>query len=202
MRRRSPSPASPLAGDGREPLAAPDRRGVARASVTCRRSGPITLETLSVELARADSALFSARLTGALLIVLRTGDARGSACSSSPISCSKRLVPTVMLLPAVDAHARGLQSGGRIIESWDAQPAFLADVPLRPGVSASPPSMTSHATWPSPPATRVASAARWTSIHDELHLAAAVQQEMLPAALPAGKGFVPVRRALPPPPGT
>src|SRR5262245_3243760 len=97
--------ASPLAGDAesrwqRQIASAWPRYGHAPAF----RS--ISLETLSVELAREDPEGFPHQ-RGAYLIVLGP-EMPGAGLLQLADKLQQRLVPTVMLLPVVDAHARGL----------------------------------------------------------------------------------------------
>lgn len=98
------------------------------------------------------------------------------------------VVPAVVLFPVVDQAARGLQGGGVLVESWDADPAFLAAALATLGERQS----TVRGLLQD-----LAIASRYSGgvsgeidrIHEELNLAAAVQQEMLPRRLPRAPGF-------------
>jgi sigma-B regulation protein RsbU (phosphoserine phosphatase) len=99
----------------------------------------------------------------------------------------QELVPAVLLLPKVDDGARRLQAGGLIVETWDADPALLAPVLF---------ALTERQDAVRSLERDLAIAARYQGgvrgeidrIHDELNLAAAVQQELLPRGLPLING--------------
>lgn len=141
----------------------------------------VPLETVLVVLSEEDGG---AENLGPLAVILGP-DVSGAGLLQLADRLQQRRVPAVLLLPEADVAARGLQSGGLIIESWDAPPAFLADVLF---------ALAEREGTVRDLARDLAIATRYQGgvsgeidrIHDELHLAAAVQQEMLPRALPSG----------------
>jgi sigma-B regulation protein RsbU (phosphoserine phosphatase) len=95
----------------------------------------------------------------------------------------QHLIPAVVLFPTLDAATRRLESGGVIIEGWDADPAFIAAVlfTLRerePAVQGLARDLAIYARYQGGVRGEI------DRIHDELNLAATVQQEMLPRRLP------------------
>lgn len=141
----------------------------------------LSLDALHTSL-RDDAGAESLAEQGPLLIVLGA-ETTGAALLRLADRLQQYRLPAVLLLPVVDAHARGLQSGGLVIEAWDAQPAFLAATLFALGQRQSTVLELSR---------DLAIATRYQGgvsgeidrIHDELHLAATVQQEMLPRGLP------------------
>ncbi|MFN0131192.1 MAG: PP2C family protein-serine/threonine phosphatase [Phycisphaerales bacterium] len=98
------------------------------------------------------------------------------------------VVPAIVLFPVVDQAARALQGGGVLVESWDANPIFLAAALAALGERQS----TVRGLLQD-----LAISSRYSGgvsgeidrIHEELNLAAAVQQELLPRRLPRAPGF-------------
>ena len=124
------------------------------------------------------------KLRGAAPLLIAVGpEVCGSALYQLVDHLQQHLLPAVLLLPQVTPESHKLQSGGVIVESWDADPSFIAAVLFtlieREGTVQSL-------------ARDLAIANRYQGgvrgeidrIHDELNLAAAVQQEMLPRSLP------------------
>ena len=172
--------ASPSAGDAQgrwgSQIAAAWPRFVSRPDIQS-----MTLERLTAALRSDDEGSHLAD-HGPLLVVLGP-EVTGGTLLQLADRLQQRMLPAVLLLPTVDAHARGLQSGGLIIEAWDAQPAFLAAALFALGQRQSTVLELAR---------DLAIATRYQGgvsgeidrIHDELHLAAAVQQEMLPRTMP------------------
>jgi phosphoserine phosphatase RsbU/P len=121
------------------------------------------------------------------IVVVLGPDACGSSLYQMVDRLQQGMLPALILLPAVEASTRQLQSGGIIIESWDADPSFLAAVLFTLAERQSTVRSLSR---------EVAILARYQGgmrgemdrIHDELNLAAAVQQEMLPRTMPTVEG--------------
>ncbi len=140
-----------------------------------------TLETLDAAL--LDEVLAAELTEGGPLLLVLGPEVTGATLLRLADRLQQRMVPTVMLLPTVDTHARGLQSGGLIVEAWDAQPTFLAAALFALGQRQS---TVMELARDLAIATRYQGGVRGEidRIHDELHLAATVQQEMLPRDLP------------------
>lgn len=146
---------------------------------------PFGLEPLLAQLGTPDHARALAQ-TAPLVIILGP-DACGSLLYHLVDRLQQSVLPAVILLPAVDAATRRLQSGGILIESWDAQPAFLAAALF---------ALAERQTAVRSLQRELAILSRYQGgvrgeidrIHDELNLAAAVQQEMLPRTLPEVPG--------------
>jgi phosphoserine phosphatase RsbU/P len=126
-------------------------------------------------------------LQSAPLLIAVGPDLRGTALYQLIDHLQQHLIPAVVLLPQVDSSTRQLQTGGVIIESWDADPAFLAAALF---------ALHERESTVRGLARDLAIYARYQGgvrgeidrIHDELNLAAAVQQEMLPRHLPEPTG--------------
>lgn len=124
---------------------------------------------------------------GPLLIVLGP-ELVGSALLRLVDDLQQHSLPSVLLFPTVDGPTRRLQSGGVLVEAWDADPGFIAAALFTLGERQS----TVRAL-----ARDLAISARYQGgvrgeidrIHDELNLAATVQQEMLPRRLPTSPGL-------------
>ncbi len=107
----------------------------------------------------------------------------GSALFQLVDRLQQHMVPAILLFPSADGPMRQLESDGVIVESWDASPSLIAAMMFTLGQRQG----------------TIRSLARDLSIssryqggvsgeidriHDELNLAAAVQQEMLPRRMP------------------
>lgn len=93
------------------------------------------------------------------------------------------MVPAVLLFPSVEGPIRQLESEGVIVDSWDANPALIAAYLFTLGQrQATVRSLNRDLSISS----RYQGGVRGEidRIHDELNLAAAVQQEMLPRFMP------------------
>jgi phosphoserine phosphatase RsbU/P len=122
------------------------------------------------------------------ILVVLGPDACGSSLYQLVDRLQQNVVPAVMLLPAVDPSTRQLQSGGVIIDAWDADPSYLAAVLFalaerQSAVRALKRELTILSRYQGGVRGEI------DRIHDELNLAAAVQQEMLPRALPEVTGI-------------
>ncbi len=141
----------------------------------------MSLDQLDATLADPEQASHLAD-HGPLLLILGP-EVTGTSLLRLADRLQQHTLPAVMLLPTVDEPARGLQSGGLLIESWDASPAFLADALF---------TLAERQSTVRDLARDLAIATRYQGgvsgemdrIHDELHLAASVQKEMLPRRLP------------------
>jgi serine phosphatase RsbU (regulator of sigma subunit) len=146
----------------------------------------VSLEHLAAQLKTTEGA-HDLWADGPLLIVLGPETA-GSLLFQLVDRIQQEMLPAVVLLPKVDEGVRRLQSGGLIVETWDASGAFLAPVLFalaeRQGAVRSL-------------ERDLAIASRYQGgvrgeidrIHDELNLAAAVQQELLPRGMPSLLGL-------------
>jgi sigma-B regulation protein RsbU (phosphoserine phosphatase) len=119
---------------------------------------------------------------GPLLILLGPAYA-GSSLLRLADSLQRHMLPSVLLLPAIDEYARSLQGGGLLVERHDADPRFLAHTLF---ALAERQATVRDLARDLIIATRYQGGVRgeMDRIHDELHLAATVQQEMLPRKLP------------------
>lgn len=177
--------ASPTVGDAGARWAAPLAAAWPRCSPGCPRFTTGTVEELRDALADEDRAAELAD-HGPLLIVLGP-EISGSALLRLADRLQQYMLPAVLLIPVADANARSLQGGGLIIESLDATPEFLAAALF---------ALAERQSTVRELARDVAIATRYQGgvrgeidrIHDELHLAATVQQEMLPRGLPETSG--------------
>jgi hypothetical protein len=123
---------------------------------------------------------------GPLLIALGP-DFKGAALYQLVDHLHQHVLPAVILLPHVDQMARKLEGGGVLIESWDTDPAFLAAALF---------ALRERESTVRGLVRDLAISARYQGgvrgeidrIHDELNLAASVQQEMLPRSLPTTAG--------------
>lgn len=145
----------------------------------------VSLEALVSQLGAADAPRVLAHSVP-LLIILGP-DACGASLYQLVDRLQQGILPAVVLLPSVDPTLRRLQSGGVIIESWDAGPAFLAAVLF---ALAERQSAVRGLTREVAILSRYQGGMRgeMDRIHDELNLAAAVQQELLPRELPEVSG--------------
>jgi sigma-B regulation protein RsbU (phosphoserine phosphatase) len=124
---------------------------------------------------------------GPLLIVLGP-DAAGAALLRLVDHLQQQSIPCLLLFPVVDGPTRALQAGGLLVESWDADPAFLAAALF---------TLDQRQSTVSALARDLAIANRYQGgvrgeidrIHDELNLAASVQQELLPRRMPDRGGL-------------
>jgi phosphoserine phosphatase RsbU/P len=124
---------------------------------------------------------------GPVLIVLGP-DMVGSALLRLVDELQQHMIPAVLLFPTIDGPTRRLQSGGVLVESWDADPAFVAAALFTLGERQATVRSLSR---------DLAISARYQGgvrgeidrIHDELNLAATVQQEMLPRRMPQSSGL-------------
>jgi phosphoserine phosphatase RsbU/P len=146
----------------------------------------ISLQDLVAALDEHDAGI---RLNQAFPLVIALGpEFCGSALYKLVDHLQQHLLPTVLLLPELSTTASKLQSGGVIVESWDADPAFLAAVLF---------ALREREATVRGLARDLAISARYQGgvrgemdrIHDELNLAATVQQEMLPRRLPQVQGM-------------
>jgi serine phosphatase RsbU (regulator of sigma subunit) len=145
----------------------------------------ISAETLEGQLRSGDTAQ-DLVAEGPLLAVL--GEEFSGSRLFRLVDCMQQeMLPAVLLLPTVDDATRRLQSGGLIVDSWDADPAVIA--PMLFALSERQSTVRSLER-------DLSIAARYQGgvrgeidrIHDELNLAAAVQQELLPRGLPMLNG--------------
>ena len=117
-----------------------------------------------------------------MLLVLGP-EVSGSALFQLVDRLQQHMVPAVLLFPSAEGPMRQLESDGIIIESWDAPPSLLAAIlfTLAQRQSSVRSLMRDLAI-----ANRYQGGVRGEidRIHDELNLAAAVQQEMLPRRVP------------------
>jgi len=124
---------------------------------------------------------------GPVLVILGP-DLVGSALLKLVDDLQQAMLPAVLLFPTVDGPTRRLQSGGILVESWDADPAFI---------SAALFTLAERQATVRSLARDLAISARYQGgvrgeidrIHDELNLAASVQQEMLPRRMPTTPGL-------------
>jgi hypothetical protein len=144
-----------------------------------------TLEALNAALADSEESSHLAD-HGPMLLVLGP-EVSGSTLLRLVDRLQQHSLPAIMLLPTVDEPSRGLQSGGLLIEAWDAGADFLADALF---------ALAERQSTVRDLARDLAIATRYQGgvsgemdrIHDELHLAASVQKEMLPRRLPTPDG--------------
>lgn len=146
----------------------------------------ITLEHLATRMATSEGA-HELAADGPLLIVLGP-ETTGSLLYQLVDRIQQELVPAVLLLPNVDEGARRLQSGGLIVETWAADGPFLAPVLF---ALAERQSAVRSLERDLSIASRYQGGVRGEidRIHDELNLAAAVQQELLPRGMPTMNGL-------------
>lgn len=177
--------ASPAAGEALvrwwRPIAAAWPRGRTPAE-------PLTL-SLPELVARLEHPEEAERLaTGGPLLIVLGPDLSGSALLKLADRLQQHILPGILLFPQVDRATRGLQSGGLLVESWDADPAFLAAALYTLSERQSTVrSLVRDLTI----ANRYQGGVRgeMDRIHDELNLAACVQQEMLPRRMPERPGL-------------
>jgi serine phosphatase RsbU (regulator of sigma subunit) len=155
-----------------------------------RPSSPPTFFSLPLD-ALFETLLDEASATGMTnagpLLVVLGPEVPGGTLLQLADRLQQRMVPAVLLLPAIDQHSRGLETGGLIVEAMDSDPALLAATLF---TLAERQSTVRDLTRDLTIATRYQGGVRGEidRIHDELHLAAAVQQEILPRRLPDRSG--------------
>jgi phosphoserine phosphatase RsbU/P len=112
----------------------------------------------------------------------------GSALFQLVDRLQQHLVPAILLFPSADGPMRQLESDGVIVESWDASPSLLAAMLF---------ALSQRQATVRSLSRDLAISNRYQGgvrgeidrIHDELNLAAAVQQEMLPRRMPEAPGI-------------
>lgn len=112
----------------------------------------------------------------------------GSALFQLVDRLQQHMVPAVLLFPSADGPMRQLESDGIIVDSWDASPTLIAAYLF---------TLSQRQTTVRSLARDLAISNRYQGgvrgeidrIHDELNLAAAVQQEMLPRRMPEATGI-------------
>lgn len=156
-----------------------------------RQSTAPSFRTVSLQdlAAEAHTASGAERLSdqGPVLAVLGP-EMTGSALLRLVDDLQQKMLPAVLLFPSVDGPTRRLQSGGVLVESWDADPGFIAAALFTLGERQETVRSLSR---------DLAISARYQGgvsgeidrIHDELNLAATVQQEMLPRRMPNSAGL-------------
>lgn len=119
---------------------------------------------------------------GTLLLILGP-EISGSSLFQLVDRLQQHLVPAVLLFPSADGPMRQLESEGIIVESWDASPSLLAPFLF---TLAQRQSTIRALQQELSISSRYQGGVRgeMDRIHDELNLAASVQQEMLPRRLP------------------
>lgn len=143
-----------------------------------------TLDLLIDELANTEANGLTPETTA--MIVLGPGTPMVSAVQLVD-ALQRALVPAVLLFPELDGPRQRLQGGGVIIEEHSADPAYLAALLF---------ALSERQSTVRTLARDLQIAARYEGgvrgeidrIHDELNLAAAVQQDILPKRLPAIDG--------------
>jgi sigma-B regulation protein RsbU (phosphoserine phosphatase) len=162
----------PIAAAWPRPGSVPPARGVALSEVISGLASPEPTQVFG---------------PGSPLLIALGSDFKLTALCQLIDRLHQHVYPALILMPAVDPAARRLESGGVLIEPWDADPAQLA---------ASLFALRERESTVRGLVRDLTISARYQGgvrgemdrIHDELNLAAAVQQEMLPRRLPTVSG--------------